>query len=84
MVGVLRSLCIASCFLSAVTLAQEPSRHDLAVGLDLIGSSTIARFAEETAEFSAAGLIAVAAADISRSSPLPLANDLLASGERSR
>ena len=35
MVGVLKSLCITSCFLSVVTLAQEPSRHDLAIGLDL-------------------------------------------------
>jgi hypothetical protein len=39
----------------------------VAIGLDLIGSSTVARFAEETAEFAAAGLVAVAAADIARS-----------------
>jgi len=34
-VGILKALCIASCFLSTAILAQEPSRHDLAFGLDL-------------------------------------------------
>jgi len=35
MVGVLKILCVASCFMSAAVLAQEPSRHDLTIGLDL-------------------------------------------------